>query len=1582
MTKTRKLNKDNIKGPTNLNKSRKRKIIEMEKIRKERLERQIKGRRLGLPPGVSATLPESPRSAPPAGPNSAPSSKARSESPTPSSTTIARTTLLLEAELTKERALVHGSCTDSWHDFHTKKGYNTTGNISEDSYGLYDTKYGIPIGEAGAFPVGRSIFNSPDSLHTEVELLQELFKGYELPNPDAANGQPKINLCESAHPKFFTVLLATKLEERLKKFQDGYSEPEPFTCPSIIDGVAKHDYDIKMLHKKIDRGLHDKLGADYNSWGNAVCSVPHMTGAFRLTADEIIDFFGASEINLLFDAGVVNVVSLIRNCNKGEKGAKITVNRLINRELINDPAPKTYEFNSKSGVSLGAHAGVVEANILFDDETEPVRYTKYTEGFVSELHRGMFYSKYDFSLGKLQNGGDGKKRKKNQLPSIKLDIMKPAAVPDEDTTIYFSDNPHEHNNIKFCWNLICNIGIKDTNPHEIAAVAFQCKRSGDWLQALSCFDLGRRYVRVAKATKVEGDDGKTVDTYSDPEEYKLKGNNIILVTHDRVLLYYALLLGLDVLFTYKKPGVGAGDEDDEKEEEGEEEDDETKDELPLPGADGDVSKSKKYIIYFSNRSRQTTVPKGPVLSPAELEAAKAARAKDELEKSAALLVKTKGLVTAESAAIVDFINSHNGFVDKIIEENEQEIIQINENIVAATDVTIGVPTISLVQSYVKLASFNYKCVDGSKYTALVASVKAAVAPASEEERKKTDAMCREFISAHEGFINKQKMFGTKEQILEKTKYYRHNEHFKNIEHLSLTAKRTGGRDRKPNTAITCTPETSFLLMATYFVKNLAPKHLSNLVFDIKVIHGKLIGDEKNPLIDDPSTLYTYKFINNLESLSPVGSLNAERAGPDAVGSGRCALAAAPAPAAAAAAAAAAEKDQILNSLNEKLKLLDDLYKEIDAKIRALPVGSPGMATILVNTGSIDAKRKAFTKAINDVKAGDIDSAKALISEFDNFYKEKQAASDDIPEPEVPVPIITQVTKAIAEEQQIIKNVNTRISYFDRNAIDAEIINAGENTKFEALLNVAAKAQIELEEEEACSNPDYKGVFDFLTTGDTVDLHDLYNTLRVASIEYPTDDITKIYSGENEMAARFSAEEAQPSDDKKDCNEIIGDRLFAKASESIPKSVDKEDILKLIHMAYYYYDQGLKATDVFPIQSRISLKIQKIMEIKRKLNSRGQKNTALNITISNEISDAKIDSNETEPTQKLSSNFEKGDASGKKITFLTTLGSTLHLVGFKMLSAAKRLMATRAAQKGGGTNDTKSHLLVMLFLRQLIMDINSFDSSKNEDYKYYQGLAALVIAVCKVKENVSGNKLTIEHDYDEQNPEEVAKNIKIREENEKFGPTERKVLYKSLQACFYDFIPSSPLFIKPFAAKEQSYLNIISFICRNVALQGCGYSSFDGPIPSMRNISTNLTPAVIKEFNRIKTELKGKPFIDRVAYINMELSDRIITYGKYVPNKVEIASPVETASESDIKIQQMSDPKLEKLLPADLAKFMRLQSSVLNPNNAVQNFSNYVRKNTGLSLVAPVAGGKKTRKLKRRRLNKTVRKMSLRGNKKK
>jgi len=57
---------------------------------------------------------------------------------------------------------------------------------------------------------------------------------------------------------------------------------------------------------------------------------------------------------------------------------------------------------------------------------------------------------------------------------------------------------------------------------------YQVKRSGDWLQALSCLDTEREY----NNTKVD-----------------LK--NITLITFDRILLIYSLFLGINVLYTAK-----------------------------------------------------------------------------------------------------------------------------------------------------------------------------------------------------------------------------------------------------------------------------------------------------------------------------------------------------------------------------------------------------------------------------------------------------------------------------------------------------------------------------------------------------------------------------------------------------------------------------------------------------------------------------------------------------------------------------------------------------------------------------------------------------------------------------------------------------------------------------------------------------------------------------------------------------------------------------------------------------------------------------------------------------------------------
>ena len=98
--------------------------------------------------------------------------------------------------------------------------------------------------------------------------------------------------------------------------------------------------------------------------------------------------------------------------------------------------------------------------------------------------------------------------------------------------------------------------------------ALQQKRSGDWLQALLCclVALGERkfceynspaFTLGSLFKKKEISSGTTTEGRPNPELTFFK-DDVYLVTHDRILLAFALLLGINVIFTHHYTGTGKG----------------------------------------------------------------------------------------------------------------------------------------------------------------------------------------------------------------------------------------------------------------------------------------------------------------------------------------------------------------------------------------------------------------------------------------------------------------------------------------------------------------------------------------------------------------------------------------------------------------------------------------------------------------------------------------------------------------------------------------------------------------------------------------------------------------------------------------------------------------------------------------------------------------------------------------------------------------------------------------------------------------------------------------------------------------
>jgi hypothetical protein len=454
-------------------------------------------------------------------------------------------------------SLKHAACADSFHDFgHGGKSFNklrndySTPGLSHVTRALNDSKW-------------RDIPNSrgqANGLREENDMMEELFAGAAA-DLDFASTKDLVSAIEEAGGSLLLDLQNT------------------------IYGPQQ--YDVKLLQ-------HD---GNFDAGMSAT--------AAKITTADIFNLFGKTTVNLLFDASVINITSRFINAPDGGAGP-ITINRIVNREIVNDPAPKTYEksANDRRAEEIGN-----TYNILFEKSNENITYVNNpADLYNNELQRNKFFSKMDLTLTPFDTND------RQALPRIRMTITDPKAGA---AVVYTNDDPHQNNNIAKCWNRIKNLNKiasdAKANPAKLdeMGVHFQCKRSGDWLQALSCLDVGRTFL---------DDTGEEVD---------LATGNIILVTHDRILLWYALFMGIDVIMSWKDTrDAGAVSDTDIDEEDAADEDADTT--------------SKKRLIYFNN-SRRAASP----------------------EERHLRMIDIADTLYGLSDALLVYINTYNGFLQTI-----------------------------------------------------------------------------------------------------------------------------------------------------------------------------------------------------------------------------------------------------------------------------------------------------------------------------------------------------------------------------------------------------------------------------------------------------------------------------------------------------------------------------------------------------------------------------------------------------------------------------------------------------------------------------------------------------------------------------------------------------------------------------------------------------------------------------------------------------------------------------------------------------------------------------------------------------
>lgn len=566
-----------------------------------------------------------------------------------------------------EPKIRHGTCADPYHDFHKKSLFNTNKTYQAGKPGLYEAKIGLPPGLPIPDSMGEGGVNG---LHKENQMLQLLFGGtkisesYTVPTDEANSETLMKNLFDAIDE------LADKRKEISITTLFGMV---PYTIRLLKDTVGNTN--INQTRFKVAKPARTKQG-------RAIPATLQRDGT--LTTQNMIDFIGGvPEINILFDACSIDITAMFKY-GKKMLGAEppLKVNWLINREFINDPATKPYFANPTKHPLEVQGASVINRNnihYLVEDENETIIYSRHgLPDDNDKFMRNRFYSLYDFKLGPT-------KMTEGSIPTAQLEIL------DNKRQVHKSSDPKSDNQIGSCCRRILDyIASKIFDRTNMIAVNYQAKRSGDWLQALCCLDVERKYRNVSAR---EGS-GKP-----------LRVKNIVLVTHDRILLFYAILLGIDVIFVGGASGVdNTGSEEEEEEEEDE----------------GAAAPDKKlYTVYFANNNRR--------MSEADVQAYK------------------QSIITSMFAGAPNKYDTLLGKIGEfniilnIIKSSRLASIQLKKNIILESKTAKGLEQIkALLIEFVRYASLDYTEINIAALTALRSAYDTAPSTNPEEIKKKIE----------------------------------------------------------------------------------------------------------------------------------------------------------------------------------------------------------------------------------------------------------------------------------------------------------------------------------------------------------------------------------------------------------------------------------------------------------------------------------------------------------------------------------------------------------------------------------------------------------------------------------------------------------------------------------------------------------------------------------------------------------------------------------------------------------------------------------------------------------------------------
>jgi len=352
-------------------------------------------------------------------------------------------------------------------------------------------------------------------------------------NNETLNALAELSLADAKHDFDKTTRFASLIKNSLKFFNMGIpnSSNKLLKEDETFDLILKNNKNYTPTQNNVKHQIETITNQTFfvtpisilnNDWDKIKAKLKKQkSGAEYEKLKEENKYLGADSIDLpdhsvlLIDAPGVSLKTILTSGKKQNK----TLYYVLTPEVINDPAPKSLpneilKLNTNNGYN---YIPIVPSN---------KNSHTYLWNNRDKSPQSWFFSNYGWELSPLIE--------KNGKYNVNVKVFNNYKKNNQNKINIENENDSKNNNA--INNLVSAIKKflqkPKNNQKEIDNfnIKLQQKRGGDWLQALACLQLHERNFKEYKTNK-------TVDF-----------EKIYFVTHDRIALAFALLMGINTLY--------------------------------------------------------------------------------------------------------------------------------------------------------------------------------------------------------------------------------------------------------------------------------------------------------------------------------------------------------------------------------------------------------------------------------------------------------------------------------------------------------------------------------------------------------------------------------------------------------------------------------------------------------------------------------------------------------------------------------------------------------------------------------------------------------------------------------------------------------------------------------------------------------------------------------------------------------------------------------------------------------------------------------------------------------------------------